>query len=127
MGELVKIAAMAVIAAVLISVLNQYSKTYAVVATVAVCCLFLLYSARMLSPLLDTLARLSDTYSSADFGCVVKAVGIAIVTQGAADICADAGQSAVAGRVVLAGKVAIVAVTLPLFQSLIELLVELLR
>ena len=33
----------------------------------------------------------------------------------------------VAGRVVLAGKVAIVAVTLPLFQSLVELLAELLR
>ena len=127
MGELVRIAALAIVAAVLIGVLNQYEKAYAILATVAVCCLFLLYTARLLSPLISTFSALSALYSSADFGYVVKAVGIAVVTQGAADICEDAGQKAVAGRVVMAGKIAIIAATLPMFQSLVRILANLMR
>ena len=127
MGELVRIAALAIISAVLIGVLNQYEKTYAILATVAVCCLFLLYTARLLEPLISTLRTLSELYSGADFGYVVKAVGIAVVTQGAADVCEDAGQKAVAGRVVMAGKIAIIAVTLPMFQSLVSILANLMR
>ena len=127
MGELVRIAALAIISAVLIGVLNQYEKTYAILATVAVCCLFLLYTARLLEPLISTLRTLSELYSGADFGYVVKAVGIAVVTQGAADVCEDAGQKAVAGRVVMAGKIAIIAVTLPMLQSLVSILANLMR
>ena len=127
MGELVRIAALAIVAAVLISVLNQYEKTYAILTTVAICCLFLFYTARLLEPLIGTFRTLSELSSSADFGYVVKAVGIAVITQGAADICEDAGQKAVAGRVVMAGKIAIIAATLPMFQSLIQLLANLMR
>lgn len=127
MSEIVRLAALAVLAAVLLSVLAQYNKAVAVVASVSVCCLFLLVSARLLQPLAAALQGWAKIYSGADFSAVVKAVGIALIAQGAADICADAGQNAVAGRVILAGKAAILVAALPLLQQMIALLAELLR
>lgn len=121
MSEIVRLAALAVLAAVLLSVLAQYNKAVAVVASVSVCCLFLLVSARLLQPLAAALQGWAKIYSGADFGAVVKAVGIALI------ICADAGQNAVAGRVILAGKAAILVAALPLLQQMIALLAELLR
>ena len=67
MGELVRIAALAIVAAVLISVLNQYEKTYAILATVAICCLFLLYTARLLEPLIGTFPHAVGTLQQRGF------------------------------------------------------------
>lgn len=127
MEEIIRIAALAIVAAVAVSVLNQYEKAYAVLVTTAVCCLFLLIAARTIAPLVSSLSRLSEVYSTADFGPVVRAVGIAVITQGASDICEDAGHKAIAGRVVLLGKIAIIAATIPLFNSMIGILAEMMR
>ena len=127
MEQIIRIAALAVVASVLVSVLNQYQKAYAVVVTTAVCGLFLLIGARALAPLVSSLCRLSEVYSAADFGPVVRAVGIAVITQGAADICEDAGHKAIAGRVVLLGKIAIIAATIPLFNDMIGILAQMMR
>ena len=127
MEEILKVAALAIVAAVAVSVLNQYQKAYAVLVTAAICCLFLLYAAKTIAPLVSSLSRLSEIYSAADFGPMVRAVGIAVVIQGAADICEDAGHKAIAGRVILLGKIAIIAATIPLFNSMISILAELMR
>ena len=127
MEEIIRIAALAIVIAVAVSVLNQYEKAYAVVVTAAACCLFLLLAARAIAPLVSSLSRLSEVYSAADFGPVIRAIGIAVVTQGAADICEDAGHKAIAGRVVLLGKISIIAATIPLFNSMIGILAEMMR
>lgn len=52
---------------------------------------------------------------------VVKAVGIAAVIRIAAALCRDAGQSSLAAKVEIAGAVAAMAVCLPLFQRVLEM------
>lgn len=54
-----------------------------------------------------------------------KALGISIITQLAADSCSDAGEKAIASKVELAGKVAILVISLPLFEKLLEIVKEL--
>ena len=56
---------------------------------------------------------------------VIKALGICYVVQLAADTCRDAGQSALAGKVELGGKAAVVVIALPLFQNLLNLALSL--
>lgn len=46
-----------------------------------------------------------------------KTLGICFLTQFAADTCKDAGESALAGKVELAGKITVVVLALPLFQN----------
>ena len=50
---------------------------------------------------------------------LLKGVGICLLTQTAADTCRDAGESALAGRAELVGKVALLALAFPLFEQVL--------
>ena len=58
---------------------------------------------------------------------LAKAAGIALTAQLARDVCKDAGQSALAGQVELAGRVLILLAAMPLLGRLLELVTGLLR
>ena len=53
---------------------------------------------------------------------MLRIVGITYLAEFAADLCRDAGFSAVAGQVELAGKLTIMAVSLPVIIGLLEAL-----
>ncbi|MBC7342212.1 MAG: stage III sporulation protein AD [Clostridia bacterium] len=59
-------------------------------------------------------------------GLLFKIVGIAYLTEFGAQLCRDAGESAIAGRVELAGKVLIIIVAVPILIAILELIVRLL-
>jgi len=61
------------------------------------------------------------------FSMLIRALGIAITTQIAADICRDSGSGSLANIVELAGRLLILALTLPLLQSIAQLAVGLIR
>lgn len=56
---------------------------------------------------------------------VIKALGIGILTEMGKNICTDAGESAIAGALGMAGSVAGVYVMLPLMEGVIELMEKL--
>ena len=58
--------------------------------------------------------------SGAYFTVAFKALGICVVTGFIADLCRDAGQSALASRAELAGRCAVFILSLPLLNSLLE-------
>ena len=51
---------------------------------------------------------------------MVKALGVCVVTQLASDTCKDCGQNSIASKIELGGKVLILAISLPMFTSLLE-------
>lgn len=55
---------------------------------------------------------------------VVKGAGIAVVSELGAQLCADAGESALAGRVALASRIAMLGLCAPLLKELTGLLSE---
>lgn len=57
---------------------------------------------------------------------ILKMMGIAYVSEFTASICRDAGQNAIAGQVDFFGKVSLIMVSLPVLQSLLETMEELL-
>ncbi len=57
---------------------------------------------------------------------IIRIIGVAYITQLGADLCRDAGQTAVATKVEMAGKVAIVALSVPILIALMNLLVGIL-
>lgn len=52
---------------------------------------------------------------------MLKVIGTAYLAQFAADLCRDAGENAVAGKVELAGRVLILALCLPVLMSILEM------
>ena len=49
-----------------------------------------------------------------------KTLGICFLAQFAADSCRDAGESALASKVELAGKISILVLSLPLFEDIAQ-------
>lgn len=78
------------------------------------------------SSVLGEYLRLGSSALQEGFSCVVKAVGISLVTQSACDTCCDYGQTALAGKLEFAGKLAILAAALPLFKEMLTTLEKLL-
>lgn len=77
-------------------------------------------------PLYDLIFLLEKTADDAGvadgyFGIVLKVIGIAYLTQFGAQLCADAGESAIASKVELAGKVLMMTAAAPVLTGLLEM------
>lgn len=77
---------------------------------------------RTLRELLST-AALPEEYGAILF----KALGICLLTQLAADACKDAGESALASKAELAGKLMLLMLALPLFEKIAQLAASLIN
>lgn len=55
-----------------------------------------------------------------------KGLGICLVTDLICDICTDCGEKALSGQMLLAGKISLLILSLPLYRALIELVKTLL-
>ncbi len=123
------IAACAVCAVIFGALVKRSNKEYAVLAGAAACVAILLAAMGELAPLVSQVKDLAENSSLPGevLPAVLKAVGIAIVAQLASHVCRDAGESALAGAVDLAGKAAILTVSLPLFKTILAYLEEIVR
>ncbi len=80
-----------------------------------------------LTPLVAAMQRMLSTASvpSSYFGVVLKAVGVCLLTQLTADTCRDAGETALAAKAELVGRVLMLVLAVPLFEGLLSLVVGL--
>lgn len=109
--------------------LRQQRPEYAMLLSLA-CGLFVLFflvgkMGDIFSQLQDLLTGLSG--QSELTGIVLKALGICIVAELGSQCCRDAGETAIATKVELAAKAALVLMSIPIFQTLLEVAGELLH
>ncbi|MBQ7638644.1 MAG: hypothetical protein IJS90_07070 [Clostridia bacterium] len=65
-------------------------------------------------------AGIDDAYS----GVLIKSLGTALIAQLAADSARDNGQSALAEKIELAGKILILALSLPVLKAVLQMITE---
>jgi stage III sporulation protein AD len=58
------------------------------------------------------------------FSSILKIIGIGYITEFSANICVDSGSSSIGDKILLAGKVVILVLSLPIITSLINIIVE---
>ena len=108
--------------------LRQYRAEYALALGLMVSAVILM---ALMPVLKETMELLIDIASksgvSQTLSIIVKSLGIAFVAGIAADICRDAGESAMAAKVELAGKVAILSMAMPMAAQLMELFERILQ
>ena len=128
-----KIAAIGIIVAVLNQVLIRSGREeQAMLTTLAGLIVVLMMiigeiSTASLLPVLQevlSISLLSDGVAE-NIGTLFKCLGICYVVQLSADSCRDAGQQAIASKVELAGKVAVLALALPMLKTVVSFLDDL--
>ncbi len=121
--NIIVIASSALIAAVLSVVLKQYKPEYSMFISIAAGVLIFLVVLAVIDPILDFIGELTDKAGlDGIYGEVlIKSLAICYITQLACASCKDAGESAIAGKLQIAGKIAILLIALPMFRSLTEI------
>jgi len=128
MEEIIKIIAIGLIALVIVIILKQYRAEYAIYVSIIAGILILFLAMEKLSGIINLLQSISDkTYINKQFlGILLKITGIAIITEFAVSICSDAGEKAIASKIEIGSKVIIIAMSIPIISSLLELIIEIL-
>ena len=128
MEEIIKIIGIGLVALVIIIILKQYRPEYAIYVSIIAGILILFLAMEKLSGVINLLQSISDkTYINKQFlGILLKITGIAIITEFAVSVCTDAGEKAIASKIEIGSKVIIIAMSIPIISSLLELIIEIL-
>ena len=116
----------ALIAVVLCCVLAGTRKDISMLLGLAACCMILFAGISYLKPVMELVGTLAQMTSldATWIGVVLKTVGISLVAQFAGLICADAGNTALSKAVEILAAAAVLWLSIPMMQALLELVQE---
>ena len=126
--ELFSIIGMGLIAAVVCLLLRKTNPEIAMLLSLAAGILLLIPAFSQIQEIFAAFQSISSRYSALQpyLTTLLKAAGICLLTQFAGDTCRDAGESAVASAVEMAGAMGALLAVLPLMQAAWEVLRSLL-
>ncbi|MEL7657040.1 MAG: stage III sporulation protein AD [Bacillota bacterium] len=122
--DIFQIAAIGLCGVVISSLVKGYKPefaTYTVIATVIVIFLMILYKLTSVFEFLGAIYN-QVSYGKNFFPIILKVLAVAYIADFTAQICRDSGESAIAGKVELAGKVMIFYLAIPVMMSVMELI-----
>jgi len=125
--DILQIVCIGIIAVVLSSILKAQRPEIALQVSIATGLLIFIIIVVKLSAVIDFLQTFSKRadIDSTYINILLKIVGIAYIAEFGAEVCKDAGESSVASKIELAGKVTIVILAVPIISSLLDLVVKL--
>ncbi len=126
--DIVKIIGIGLIALIIIVIIKQYKPEFAIYVSLGAGILIFALIAAKMSGIIDILKSLaSKTAINSDFlVLLIKITGIAILTEFAVSVCKDSGESAIASKIDLGGKVIIMSMSIPIMSSLLETIIKIL-
>ncbi|MBQ8743360.1 MAG: hypothetical protein IJZ03_08335 [Clostridia bacterium] len=114
-------------AVMLILIIKQFKNDIALPVSVCVTLVLSLLSLALIRPVCEYVKEISGTVEYGEYiGFMMKSLAIALVTSASADICRDCGEGAIAAKVELVGKCAMMLLALPVIKSILALAKEIL-
>jgi|LSQX01.3.fsa_nt_gb stage III sporulation protein AD len=126
--EIFQIVGLGIVAAIISIVLKPYRPEMAVVISIVAGIIILGAIAVNISSFFKLIESITDKVNIefSYISNVLKIIGIAYITQFGSEICKDAGESAIASKIELAGKVLIIMTAAPVIYAILNLLIEIL-
>lgn len=114
--------AIGVIGTLVCVLIKQYRPEYTALVAISTGIILLILILPQTKEALEYLENISNfaDIDSIYIKTILKALGVCVVTQLASDTCNDCGQSSIASKVELGGKIAILTISIPFFTSLVE-------
>ena len=124
--DIFKVVGIAFVGGMLSVFLKGYKKEFAIVCALVTALVILHSVTAVAGSVLDTLFSVTQR-SGVDkvyFEIIIKVVGISYITQYGGELLKDSGESAIAQKVYLAGKLTILYVTMPVIEGFLEVCIE---
>lgn len=125
---IIKIIGISLIALIIIILLKQYKPEFAIYISLLTGVLILLLVIDQLSQIITLLQSLATKASinSTFLGLLIKITGIAFLAEFAVSVCKDAGEGAIASKIEIGSKIIIIAMSIPIISSLLEIILKIL-
>lgn len=119
--SILTVTCLAVVCAALIIIVKDARPEFSILLSITVSAALLLFALNMISPYLSQIGdMLKETGNTQIFQTALKATGICLLSEFAEGTCADFGQSALAAKARLMGRIGLLILALPYAAKVIE-------
>ncbi|KNY26694.1 stage III sporulation protein AD [Pseudobacteroides cellulosolvens] len=124
--DIIQIVGLGIIATVFIVLLKSLRPEIAMLISIITGVAIFIVVAGKLSSIVEILNNIAGKagVDTAYLSTLLKIIGIAYIVEFGAEICKDAGESAIASKIELAGKVAIIFLAVPIITALLDLIIK---
>lgn len=126
--EIFKIVGIGVIACIITIVVKQVKPELAVTVIVSTSIIIIIYIFKYFTQIFSIFNDIVDKTGIDEnlFTILIKIIGVGYLVEFGASICEDSGNSSIANKVILAGKIAIFILAIPIIRNLFDLILGLL-
>lgn len=124
--DIVKIIGVGITALIISVIIKQYKPEFAMYISIIAGIIILFLIIDKMYGIVTLLTNLSrKTGMNAEYLTILlKITGIAILTEFAVSICKDSGESAIASKIDLGGKVIVISMSIPIISALLEIIMK---
>jgi len=124
--DIIQITGLAVIAIALINVIKPQRPELGIMLSIITGIIIFMFVASKITIVVSYINNFAEkaNVNTVHLSLLLKIIGISYIAEFASEICKDAGESAIASKVELAAKVIIVAMSMPIVGSLLDLIVR---
>ncbi len=122
--DIVKFVAIGIISVVLSLTVKKQSPQFSLMISIAASVLIFILILPRLAEVLDTFKALAEMIDAniSYIMIILKIIGIAYIAEFGSQICIDAGESAIASKIELSGKILIMFISTPILLSLLDMI-----
>lgn len=127
--EYVKILAIGLVTTFAVLVVKQFRNDFAILIGVVGSILMLILISNQVSLLFAQISQIfiKTNIDTSIISSLLKIVGIGYITEFSANICNDTGCSSIGDKILFCGKILILFMSLPIINSLVDIIVGLLQ
>ncbi len=127
--ELLKIVLIGIVFSVIIIIIKQIKPEFSPIILIAASCVILAHIIQYIGNIvLDIDNIITQTGINKDlFVIILKIIGIGYLVEFGAGICNDSGNQSIADKIILAGKIIILSVSMPIISNLLNTIVGLIK
>ena len=125
---IIKIIGIGLVALIIIILLKQYKPEFTIYISLLAGVLIILLVMEQLTEIISLLQSLASKASinSTFLALLLKITGIAFLAEFAVSVCKDAGEGAIASKIEIGSKIIIIAMSIPIISSLLEIILKIL-
>lgn len=125
--EFAKIIVLGIILSVLTVLLKNIKPEYSLICVIVGSIILVMYSLSGVQSIFEYFKTIVDRtgVDNVMFSTLLKIIGVGYLIEFSASICNDSGNSSIADKIVLAGKILIFSMSLPIITNLFNMVLEL--
>ena len=126
--DIIKIIGIGLISLIIIIIVKQYRPEFVIYVSIIAGAIILMLIMDKVSSIINLLTALSNkTVVNNEFlTLLIKITGIAFLMEFSVSLCKDSGETAIANKIDIGGKVIIISMSIPIIASLLETIIKIL-